>query len=469
MERESGARIWVRGKGSVKEGSRPHDGRDVGNQEEEVMHVLIEAPDDESMAKARKLVETILDPTNEYTKQAREEQLRTLAVLNGTALEDERPDVLGMSKRLASDRGPFGGGAASRPWDQGATGGPAPWEMPSEQPGGGAMARPPEGAAGSSNLNSEFAAFLAELGEGDAQPAQAGADTPWGNYAAGARAAGGPWARGADAAPPQPPPWGAQPSGGSGGGGTGGLARTGLPPPPPPPPGAGSGRGPPPGCFPADNGAYGGGGGGGAYGGGGGSYGGGGGAYGGAYGGAGGGAYCGGGGGAYAGGGGAYGGGGGGYGGGVGSGGAGMGGGYGGYGGGYAQQHDHGGYHSSEYPPSGAHLRSPDPRASASLSLSAAALLRVRSHCVRMFADVCAPAIAAPCLPRHAVALQEEDRRRTTRTQHTTLLCRRHHMVRRSIPRRRWAGICYRPRGRRHRRRRGCSSHPARRRHRRLG
>ena len=183
MERESGARIWVRGKGSVKEGSRPHDGRDISGQEDEPMHVLIEAPDDESMAKARKLVETILDPTNEYTKAAREEQLRTLAVLNGTALEDERPDVVGMSTRLAAgaDRGPFGGGFGAngaRPWEVGGSGAPAPWEVqdgparplppppPHMPPTGGAGANGAGAADGrASTLDSEFEAFLAELGE----------------------------------------------------------------------------------------------------------------------------------------------------------------------------------------------------------------------------------------------------------------------------------------------------------------
>ena len=49
MERESGCKIVVRGKGAIKDGCMRHDGRPMGPEDEEPMHVLIEGPDEETV------------------------------------------------------------------------------------------------------------------------------------------------------------------------------------------------------------------------------------------------------------------------------------------------------------------------------------------------------------------------------------------------------------------------------------
>lgn len=42
MERESGCKIVIRGKGAIKDGCARHDGKPLGPEDEEPMHVLIE-------------------------------------------------------------------------------------------------------------------------------------------------------------------------------------------------------------------------------------------------------------------------------------------------------------------------------------------------------------------------------------------------------------------------------------------
>ena len=59
MERESGCKIVVRGKGAIKDGCGRHDGRPLGPEDEEPMHVLIEGPDEETVEAGQKLVEQV--------------------------------------------------------------------------------------------------------------------------------------------------------------------------------------------------------------------------------------------------------------------------------------------------------------------------------------------------------------------------------------------------------------------------
>ena len=42
MERESGCKVVIRGKGAIKDGCARHDGKPLGPEDEEPMHVLIE-------------------------------------------------------------------------------------------------------------------------------------------------------------------------------------------------------------------------------------------------------------------------------------------------------------------------------------------------------------------------------------------------------------------------------------------
>ena len=85
LERESGARIMLRGKGSVKE-NKLLSGRTYAAMEEP-LHALVSAPDDNSLKKAVAMVTTIVktaveNPTGE--QDLRKLQVMELAKLNGT-------------------------------------------------------------------------------------------------------------------------------------------------------------------------------------------------------------------------------------------------------------------------------------------------------------------------------------------------------------------------------------------------
>ncbi|KAJ5267018.1 hypothetical protein N7478_009826 [Penicillium angulare] len=111
METESGAKIAIRGKGSVKEGKGRSDAAHASNQEED-LHCLIMADTEEKVNKAKKLVHNVIETVRKnpkdfirwskhlrYYRQAasipegqnelKRNQLRELAALNGTLRDDE--------------------------------------------------------------------------------------------------------------------------------------------------------------------------------------------------------------------------------------------------------------------------------------------------------------------------------------------------------------------------------------------
>ena len=60
MESESGAKIAIRGKGSVKEGKGRSDTTHTSNQEED-LHCLIMADTEEKVNKAKKLIHNVIE------------------------------------------------------------------------------------------------------------------------------------------------------------------------------------------------------------------------------------------------------------------------------------------------------------------------------------------------------------------------------------------------------------------------
>lgn len=112
METESGAKIAIRGKGSVKEGKGRSDAAHTSNQEED-LHCLIMADTEDKVNKAKQLIhnviETVSDPhlillryirqhtltrlqaasIPEGQNELKRNQLRELAALNGTLRDDE--------------------------------------------------------------------------------------------------------------------------------------------------------------------------------------------------------------------------------------------------------------------------------------------------------------------------------------------------------------------------------------------
>lgn len=116
METESGAKIAIRGKGSVKEGKGRSDAAHTSNQEED-LHCLIMADTEEKVNKAKKLINNIIETVREARRvyyigrccvlmtnddcwekaasipegqnELKRNQLRELAALNGTLRDDE--------------------------------------------------------------------------------------------------------------------------------------------------------------------------------------------------------------------------------------------------------------------------------------------------------------------------------------------------------------------------------------------
>ncbi|KAL1641235.1 Branchpoint-bridging protein [Diplodia intermedia] len=91
MEGESGAKIAIRGKGSVKEGKGRSDAAHTSNQEED-LHCLIMADTEEKVNKAKKLIHNIIETAAsipEGQNELKRNQLRELAALNGTLRDDE--------------------------------------------------------------------------------------------------------------------------------------------------------------------------------------------------------------------------------------------------------------------------------------------------------------------------------------------------------------------------------------------
>ena len=60
MESESGAKIAIRGKGSVKEGKGRSDAAHSSNQEED-LHCLIMADTEDKVNKAKKLIHNVIE------------------------------------------------------------------------------------------------------------------------------------------------------------------------------------------------------------------------------------------------------------------------------------------------------------------------------------------------------------------------------------------------------------------------
>jgi len=91
MEADSGAKIAIRGKGSVKEGKGRSDAAHTSNQEED-LHCLIMADSEDKVIKAKILINNVIETAAsipEGQNELKRNQLRELAALNGTLRDDE--------------------------------------------------------------------------------------------------------------------------------------------------------------------------------------------------------------------------------------------------------------------------------------------------------------------------------------------------------------------------------------------
>ncbi|PHT52457.1 hypothetical protein CQW23_06919 [Capsicum baccatum] len=90
MEKETGAKIVIRGKGSIKEGKFQQKGNlKPDPSENEDLHVFVEAENQESLEAAASMVEKLLHPVDEVLNEHKRQQLKELAALNGTIRDEE--------------------------------------------------------------------------------------------------------------------------------------------------------------------------------------------------------------------------------------------------------------------------------------------------------------------------------------------------------------------------------------------
>ncbi|KAH3990973.1 hypothetical protein HBI56_238940 [Parastagonospora nodorum] len=240
MESESGAKIAIRGKGSVKEGKGRSDAAHTSNQEED-LHCLIMADTEEKVNKAKKLIHNVIETAAsipEGQNELKRNQLRELAALNGTLRDDENQACqncgeIGHRKydcpqkqnftasiicRVCGQAGHMARDCPDRKVGQ-------PWRNDG-RPGGDRN----QGRIGGAPEN-ELDAFMAEMGGGQPRAAIEYSNGGGADNAAGAERTLKPWERGptGGAAPwarndreggdhnsaAAPPPW----AGGGGGGG----------------------------------------------------------------------------------------------------------------------------------------------------------------------------------------------------------------------------------------------------------
>jgi splicing factor 1 len=86
MEKETNCKIAIRGKGSVKEGSK---GKKIHSDENDDLHVLIMGEREDELDRAAKEVQSLLVPVDDMKNEHKQKQLRELALINGTLRDDD--------------------------------------------------------------------------------------------------------------------------------------------------------------------------------------------------------------------------------------------------------------------------------------------------------------------------------------------------------------------------------------------
>merc|ERR1719251_363479 len=180
MEKDTGAKIIIRGKGSVKEGKVGRkDGQPLPG-EDEPLHAYVTATDPECVKKAVNKIKEIIQQgveVPEGSNELRKMQLRELALLNGTLREGDGPRC---SNCGAGDHKSWQCQDKANVTNNvvcsscGAVGHIA-GDCKQRRPGGGfgQYGEPP--APGSNKIDEEYLSFMAELGDGAPPPPGAGA------------------------------------------------------------------------------------------------------------------------------------------------------------------------------------------------------------------------------------------------------------------------------------------------------
>ncbi|KAK3366079.1 hypothetical protein B0T24DRAFT_637856 [Lasiosphaeria ovina] len=212
MESESGAKIAIRGKGSVKEGKGRSDAAHSSNQEEE-LHCLIMADTEDKVNKAKKLIHNVIETAAsipEGQNELKRNQLRELAALNGTLRDDENQACqncgqIGHRKYDCPEKQNFTANIICRVCGNA---GHMARDCPDRKAGGnwrndGPAAGRSAGRIGAGNgggdaVDREYEQLMQELGGTGAAPAriEAGPGSFEGNGNGGGQSDARPWARG---------------------------------------------------------------------------------------------------------------------------------------------------------------------------------------------------------------------------------------------------------------------------------
>lgn len=89
LESKTGCKIAIRGRGSVKEGARGRRDGKVMESDDEPLHVVITGDDQRSVDAATDMIEQMLVVIDDEKNVHKQQQLRELALLNGTLKEEE--------------------------------------------------------------------------------------------------------------------------------------------------------------------------------------------------------------------------------------------------------------------------------------------------------------------------------------------------------------------------------------------
>ncbi|KAH8831523.1 splicing factor SF1 [Flagelloscypha sp. PMI_526] len=173
MERESGAKISIRGKGSVKEGKSRPDA--YADDAEEDLHCLVLAETEEKVAACVRMINRVIETaasTPEGQNDHKRNQLRELAALNGTLRDDENQICqncggVGHRKYDCPEQRNFTANIICRVC--GSAGHMARDCQVNKDP---ALAAMGDGSPGGGGFDNEYAKLLAELGENVSDPNQ---------------------------------------------------------------------------------------------------------------------------------------------------------------------------------------------------------------------------------------------------------------------------------------------------------
>ncbi|EGX88965.1 peptidase family M28 family [Cordyceps militaris CM01] len=208
METESGAKIAIRGKGSVKEGKGRSDAAHSSNQEED-LHCLVMADTEDKINKAKQLIHNVIETaasTPENQNELKRNQLRELAALNGTLRDDENQACqncgkIGHRKYDCPEKQNFTASIICRVCGNA---GHMARDCPDRQRGASWRndgARPATGRVGAGDgIDREYEQLMQELGGGSGPPARLEAGPGGGEEGGDAR----PWQRAAPSGGPAP-------------------------------------------------------------------------------------------------------------------------------------------------------------------------------------------------------------------------------------------------------------------------